>query len=111
MADEPNREKLKRIQDKMEDLMVEVADEMLDDEMREKMDEKIKDVFSGKGIPNTLSHFKAFYEGICMGMAAGKDEESQLGFILIAVLKSSIVKREKELSDKADTAMGSNASA
>ena len=89
--------------------MAEIAEELLDDEGKEKILDKVKEIFETNKIPFTTQGLCAFYEGVCLGMAArADDEDGQLPFVLVAGLKLIINERKKNLASKADDAMREN---
>lgn len=104
--DEEKDKKHDRIRRKLDNLLEEVAEDMLDQEARDKIEEQMKDMFAKASIPFTIMSLKAAYEGISLGAAAMNSGDGSVLMPLIAWMKYTIKKKERELSNKADQAMG-----
>jgi len=87
-------------------LMAEMAEEMVDEEVQKKIEDKIKDILADQKVPFTLTHMKAFNEGMTLMMSAIGERE--IPAMLFMVTKMIIARKEKAVNEQVEKSTKEN---
>lgn len=98
-----DKDKVKKIKDKMDAFMSEISTEFLDDETQQQIHEEVKRIFKVCEIPLSKMTLKAFREGVALTSHISRNGDLSQALMVMATMTKIISDLEEKTKKQVDT--------